>query len=408
MPSPTTLPPELWSEIFALSDSKTLYDISLVCAAFQDLARKHLFRNLRWDRSHYAASPVWQDLSAKTYPQTLVLTDLPPKLRYNNNLHRDEYRRRVMALAGVLPHPHIDEDMHEFVHVDTLRLTQLNTYMRIGEVITSFTNLTSLEFRNATMPNHILTILHQFPLLESFAIISGVFDSTSVAVTPPPRLRELTLWRSRETDQFSWARTIPQLLINLLTPTLRTLRIDWNLSVAALLTNEDEDHPTPDLSHLTTLALRTPAGMSWVEGSPHFSLINPLRTFLRALSGLISFIVVGGLPDIPDLQISALPNLRSFSGPASVAIRLSKCLHSISMTDEWLGASVVANALSAMRLKGASPKSLEIHLGSWDVEVLYAIAELFRDVEELKIRYSYETSGPDDVSPSYSLPGGRI
>lgn len=398
--SPTIiLPPELWSEIFALSDSKTLYDISLVCAVFQDLARKHLFRNLRWDRSHYAASPVWRDLLARTYPQSLVLTDLPPRLRFSHH-HHDEYRRRVMALAGVLPHT--DEQMNEFVHVDALRLAQLSTYMRIGEVITSFVNLTSLEFRNATMPNHILTVLHEFPLLESFSIVAGVFDSSTAPVLPPPRLKELTLWRARETDQFSWARTIPHLLLNLVTPTLRTLRIDWNLAVAALLINEEEDRPKPDLSRLTTLALRTPAGMSWVEGSPHFSLINPLRTFLRALTSLVSFTVVGGLPDIPDLRDSALPNLRSFSGPASVAIRLSPRLNSISMTDEWLGASVVANALFAMQRKGATPTSLEIHLGSWDIEVLYAIAELFSDVEELKIKYSYETSGPDDVSRTIS------
>jgi len=381
----TVVPPELWSEIFGFSTTGTLARVSCVCRAFKALSQKHLYRSLYWDDSHYAQSRIWdEDPLICNYPQSLVLTDASSR----------DFHRKLMSSHRFAMDPEHSADI--------IRRTQLGIYRAVSDVIRRFANLVTLEFRNSTMPNPILSILHELTSLENLSIISGAFDTNSVPVTAPPRLRSLTLWRCRDSDQISWPRTFPQLLTNLLTPTLRTLRIDWTLAIAVLVTNQLPT-PAPAIPLITTLCIRTPAGMSWVEGSPHFSLIAPLRAFLVSLTSLETFKVVGGLPDISTLPDNALQNLRIFSGPAGIALRMCARLHKVSLTDEWLGASVVANSLMAMENAGAKPRSLDLQLSAWDIEILYAVAALFKDMEELNVRYLARGSGPDEVGHCLSI-----
>lgn len=181
-------------------------------------------------------------------------------------------------------------------------------------------------------------------------------------------------------------------------PNVRVLRVDWFAASARFFArqNPNANYTLPE--KLEKLAIRVPAVKAWYDGSSAWSLLDPLVTFLLATPSLQHFAVVGHLPNIA-LPAKSLPNLISYSGSMDAVLTVAGGgrLEHLEITDSDKGVAPMTVLLGSLSILAPGLRSLRVGVSEWDIEILYAITQLFPALQNLTILY--HDGYPLEVSP---------
>lgn len=391
-------PNEVWSLIFESIDRPShILNVVLTSKLFYTLAIRSLYRNLYWQ----ITSP---DL--KSVP--VILTDY------------SAFSRSLPLTLTIKEHHVLSSATHSFSAPNHWKV-----YRTVANSISTFSNLQTLTLDHTCLPNPLLFAIPHLPRLRHLCL-RDVFFSCPIVTFPhndnhigfslraeplEPELQgstsitELTLWccmrDSHRLNSSSFIKTL-QCFIG---PSLRVLRIDWCNTTARYLADQMQvDVMLP--TELEVLELKLPRVKAWSEGSSLWTLIEPLKVFLASCPKLQRFAVVGHLP-LLSLESVGLPCLRSYSGPLLAAFPLLTASNGHVRELEITDADETVGGMTPFLFDFAqvvpSITKLDIRILDWDMEIVYAVVQLFPLLEHLGVKY--KQGYPDEVLISFlSLP----
>jgi F-box-like len=404
MPVISTLPNELWMEVFeSVNSPSDLAQVLRTCSRFRDLAIRILHRRLIWnDPRHFAqVLQFWTNNPGMvTVPRSLTvgISQVPvPPLQ----VERLDRAVAVVDIGGALsqaprngiappankPVLHAPQDTMASRFKPFYLATQ-NLCQAMKSHMVTFTQLTDLSFGNALLPNDIYNIIHGLPSLRVLHIENctfdqatnpGTWDHTTLPIT------ELSLLGleggAHVTDALCLAKA----------HNLRVLRFDSSACVFRLFTRNNPygQHIVPQ--HLESVDVRLPDKKSWPPNPSEAqqTYIAPLTEFLAMCPNVVRLVIGSYMPEFI-FPPKILPNLRSYTGPMSTVITVtgSRPIRELNISDAGTKLSEWTGVLDVLGVAHPSLEELVANVPYWDDEILHAVTQLFRDLRLLRISYA--------------------
>ncbi|KAJ7600554.1 hypothetical protein C8J56DRAFT_1156896 [Mycena floridula] len=359
-PKMSQLPNELWVLVFEQIDSpSTLLAVILTCKLFHNLAMAPLYRHVHWKHEADLQSPFW--------------------------LHQDQTMVNSTTLSVTIREQTAGPE-------EQADLTQL-----MINRIESFTKIHTLTLDHVCLPHPITNMIQSLPTLQKLIMKNSFFSFPRLPVVdltpviPPPSeplsIKEFTLFTCLRDSHRIDPQQYNQIMRSFIRgPNLRVLRIDWSSASSRFLSNQLEGLDLPQ--ELETVELRLPKAKAWTEGSALWTLLEPLQTFLSNCKKLRNVIITGHLPAV--VQTVELPNIESYTGnmAATAFIASAGHLKEIVATDDDCFTSAATTFLQKLAdTVGSNIRSLDIRVLAWDMEIIYAVIQLFPNLKHFCIRY---------------------
>ncbi|KAF5353051.1 hypothetical protein D9758_008793 [Tetrapyrgos nigripes] len=267
-------PDEMWEEVFKRIEKRsTLLCVILTSKRFRNIGRRLLYKSLHYRKPHDFLDnrTFWDDPGvSRSWVKEMMVTGTQHESYAE--LNGRELVELQVQLKGALP-PLIEETVRRAKANKARRWELVHTTPLVDHIL-HFTDLVSLTFSGLSLP---LEIHYTIRLLRNLTQLSFIdtqltcwsFDEldeeadrhANVLALPLPPLVELTLWEHEWSTimlDFVPSRahpTIPSRCLSILqlmfAPTLRVLRIDWNPTVAAIITKGAQT-PVPNVKSLYT------------------------------------------------------------------------------------------------------------------------------------------------------------
>ncbi|KAK0476956.1 hypothetical protein IW261DRAFT_297977 [Armillaria novae-zelandiae] len=366
-----TLANETFIHIFQqLDDPKDLFHVVQTCTLFRDLAIRELYTHIRYTDAN--------------------------SFRSNNSFWRGR-----------------DDNMHEMpisVSFDgTLTLDKLRPqcayHISIWARLLSFTSLDTLSFAKCALPESesVCYLLGGMPNLRTLAFKECVFVETPIPLCngygrfSGLPITDLTLLYNRtyhtipagDEHQVPAEGVMPHLQFATST-SLRSLTISWDTTVSSFFANYSREYsfsaaldkvnihssvPFQDVEHLLLV----------VNGVMRQHLVK----FLRDECGGITELGLHSTNEsvVGDIDCSDFSHLEKYTGPAGLVWSITSPLLELVMIDLDLDVCKIITVLEGVAARRPNLVKLEVTVLSWDIEILYAVSQLFSDLRELRIKY---------------------
>ncbi|KAF8873671.1 hypothetical protein CPB84DRAFT_1798218 [Gymnopilus junonius] len=374
---PDSVPDDVWISIFETLPPAQLTVLVRTCQRFRALARKPLLREIRWGRTESTE----RNLDAWSSPSYSDLVALPRKVAIGIDFE----------FCGKSFWNYLTDEMqlHDRIH------TQLQNFSMLHELVLNGTAISPYTY----------TILASLPSLRSLSIVNCVFinlhtqfeDHThpNFSRQPTPlfnftslpltslRLHKLTY--PTEPGPGVLAENIPSHPIHLVTaPNLRWLSLTWTPSRAVAYAHNN--WPLPNVTDLEVI-------MSFLTRDMVDALVGCVE---RCRPGVRISLSIDH-HNLAEQQVTSgfhipLKGVWKYRGPLSFATWWPRGDGASTLTHLVTNVAIELSPLvSGLEKLPKSLQALEVQLRKWDMELLYAVRELFPDIRTLVVRYGQGT-----------------
>ncbi|KXN84690.1 hypothetical protein AN958_12209 [Leucoagaricus sp. SymC.cos] len=353
-----TIPADIWITIFEVIDEPAhLVHVVLVCTKFRQLATKILLKHLLWTKEE----PTRRNLADWESVHTDLLC-LPRRLKLGISFEG-------LSFTGPAP-------------LDLLPANKL--YDAVIQQICRFNMLEEVTLTRTTVTPVIYQLVASLPKLRILEITSCTFVTQDpLGLTPLPEaditsnITHLILQNNTPSRDQPSTELADHPLHRLAGPSLRCLTITWSPTSSLLFGTQRWQ--LPNLSQLNlNVALLTRDMMDSAVEFVNNCTAGP-RVSLRV-----------NKHNIPDNQISStsvpMHGLRAFWGPLPVVGMFagSHCeVEHVTVTESL----ELTHLLAGLERLSKNIRTLDLQLRKYDNEVLFAIRQLFPDVESVAIRF---------------------
>ncbi|KAK0445635.1 uncharacterized protein EV420DRAFT_1571956 [Desarmillaria tabescens] len=381
-----TLVNENFIHIFQqLDDPKDLFHVMQTCTRFRNLAIRELYKHIRY-------------------------TDI---ISFNSN---------TPFWCGR------DDNMHEIPTSVTLdRMLPLNfkvrpqsAYIRVWTRLLSFTSLDTLSFANCALPESesVCYLLGGMQNLRTLSFKHCIFVERPLPFCkgygrfPGLPITDLTLLYNRtfhtvppHDDQMFSPEGITPHLQFATAATLRSLTISWDNTVSSFFANYTREYSFSSTIDKVNIHFSDPLP----DGGHPFLDIHEvtkqhLGKFLCDGCGGITELGLYGPTEryvAGDIDCGDFSYLERYTGPATLIGAITGPLQELVLSDLDLDVGKVTPALEVVAARSPNLIKLDITIAVWDMEVLYAVSQLFSDLRELRIKYH---DGYPDEAAIVSMP----
>ena len=387
------VPAEVWLDIFdQIPNSPDLYGIASTCKKFWDLTLRARHRDLVWRLPAQVAQdlPVWEESpNMEAHVRSLVLSV--------NKSYPGSYRR-VMDLDTPVSRAIFARDVLR-------RLDPVND--RMLAKINEFTNLASLTLADMFVQDVHFVLIHKLSRLRALKLERCVVETRMVEPMnhkqlPITDLTMLSVSRVRpdigghHQEHLVAAESISHALALCTAQGLRTLTVDSSADVFRVVFNSLDAQTRgwtipPHLEHIYVVPKEKAPGESTFPDA-HLYHFCVQATSLRTISTPIF------VPTQITIAPEALPaGLERFAAPAETAqlVAAVRKVQALGLLKFGVGVREGISALTSIGKRRRDLKMLLLDCKGWDVEIISAVAKLFKQLRRLKI--VYDGPGPTEV-----------
>ncbi|KAK0237308.1 hypothetical protein EDD85DRAFT_837179 [Armillaria nabsnona] len=366
-----TLANENFIHIFQqLDNPKDLFHVVQTCTLFRNLAIRELYKHIRYTdtTSFKSNNSFWRGRE--------------------DNMHEMPIS---VSFDGTLP-------------LDKIR--PLSAYhISIWARLLSFTSLDTLSFANCALPESesVCYLLGGMPNLRTLSFKQCVFVETPIPLCngygrfSGLPITDLTLLYNRtyhtipagDDHTFPAEGIMPHLQFTTST-SLRSLTISWDTTVSSFFANDSREYSFSAALDKVNIHFSDPFPDA---GHPLLEVIEVMRQhlgkFLRDECGGITELGLHSteLFVVGDIDCGDLSHLEKYTGPVALVGSITGPLQELAVRDLDLDVGKVTPALEAVAARRPNLVKLDVTVISWDIEILYAVSQLFSDLRELRIKY---------------------
>ncbi|KAI1785078.1 hypothetical protein LXA43DRAFT_929429 [Ganoderma leucocontextum] len=413
-------PAEVWLDIFdQIPNSTDLYGIAATCNKFWDLTMRARHRDIVWRTPEHVAQdlPVWNEFP-NMEPSVGSLT-ISVNKAYRGSFGRVVDLDKSISRAGF--------SRETLLRFDRMYASPLLHEMMLAK-INQFTNLASLTFADMSVQDAHFSLIHSLPRLrtlkiERCAVETRMVEPMKHKQLPITDLTMLSVRRSRVPDRdidghlehFVAGESISYALALCTAQGLRSLTIDASADIFRAVFNSLDAQARGwtipiHLEHIYVVQKRssgvgekTPAffGGEGTFPDAHLYHFCVQTTSLKTISTPIF------VPTQITIAPEALPaDLERFAAPVETAqlVAAVRKLQALGLMKFGVGAREGITALTSIGKRRRDLKMLLLDCKGWDVEIISAVAKLFKQLRRLRI--VYDGPGPTEdflvaLAPDY-------
>ncbi|KAL9713906.1 hypothetical protein Ac2012v2_003517 [Leucoagaricus gongylophorus] len=357
------IPADIWITIFeALDEPANLAQVVLTCRKFNQLGSKILLKHVLWTREDSTRRNLahWQSVHSS-------LLFLPRRLKIDVSFDGLLFPQSVMLQsihATSSPanglYDAVVQQMSKFTMLEEVILTRIHITPIICQLVASLPRLRFLEIKCCTFVNQDPLALSPLPETDNASSITRLVlrDNVPSREQPSPGIANRILHR-------------------LAGPSLRSLTVTWCSSSSLLFGTRRWKLPNLTQLELHVALLTrdlTDSAVKFVN-----NCIADPKVSLRV-----------NKHNVPDNQILStnvpMRGLRSFRGPLPVVGMFagsSSEVEHVTVTESL----EINHLLAGLERLSQNIRTLDLQLRRYDNEVLFAIHQLFPDVESVAIRF---------------------
>ncbi|KAF8802897.1 hypothetical protein BYT27DRAFT_7341144 [Phlegmacium glaucopus] len=383
----TSVPVEIWREIWTYCQPAELKAISCTCHLFREICLPMLFANLRHtfkiEEEQWVSWELW---SVMMLLCSRTIQRLAASPKHATLLRRWEVSVIApITLAGLRVNPGVTKDGCKLLEVSRQLYSD-----SVLQNLSAFTSLRTIEITFFDIGEVLLNALKGLPALENLICLWTTFSCFSI--TPSLPLREFKM----DSDAFDLSSTDNISFDIISNSFLERLDISSDAlpSIFASLSNQG---PCENLSELS-LDIRS------VEVSTLFKFL-PFCPRLRKLS-LANYYVWSRkdpIGDVPPLPNSVIPHLQSFSGHGrfAEAIIPGRPVEIVSIIGQkWVDFNRTIAILKSITQSTLPIYDLTLPLMQTDPKIILFIYTYLPKLRYLRLGF---TSTPKDISASLTL-----
>ncbi|KAJ3571460.1 hypothetical protein NP233_g3745 [Leucocoprinus birnbaumii] len=379
-----TIPADIWITIFeAIDDPAHLAQVVLTCRKFNQLGTKTLLKHLLWTKEDPTRRNLadWNSVHSDLFflPRRLKLGISFDGFLFSGPMALEVSCNSTAAEYHILTHAQFSPANRLFDAV----IQQISRFTMLEELILSRTNVTPIIYQ-------LVASLPKLRLLDITACTFLTQDPVGISPLPDTEITSNITQLILQNNTPSRDQPSPDIgdhpLHRLAGPSLRSLTITWSPTSSLLFGTQR--WKLPNLLELNLhVALLTRDMMDSAVEFVHNCTAGP-RVSLRV-----------NKHNVPDNQISStsvpMHGLKSFWGPLPVVGMFagsSSEVEHVTVTESL----EITHLLTGLERLSKNIRTLDLQLRKYDNEVLFAIRQLFPDVQSVAIRFG-KGSLPENI-----------
>ncbi|KAK0483008.1 hypothetical protein EDD18DRAFT_758860 [Armillaria luteobubalina] len=366
-----TLANETFIHVFQqLDDPKDLFHVVQTCTLFRNLAIRELYKHIGYTdaTSFRSNNSFWCERGDNMH-------EIPISVSFDGTLTLDKIR------------------------------PQSAYHISIWTRLLSFASLDTLSFANCALPESesVCYLLGGMPNLRTLAFKQCIFVETPIPLCngygrfSGLPITDLTLLYNRtyhtvpagDEHLFPAEGVMPHLQFTTST-SLRSLTISWDTTVSPFFANYSREYSFSAALDKVNIHFSDPypdAGHTLLDVNE--VMRQHLGKFLRHQCGGVTELGLHSteLFVVGDIDCGDFSHLEKYTGPVALIGSITGPLQELVMRDSDLDVGKVIPALEAVAARRPNLVKLDVTVFSWDIEILYAVSQLFSDLRELRIKY---------------------